>query len=292
MTMWDIIANQIGEASGTPFTVDSTRNIGGGCINSAYRVSDGERTYFVKTNDASLSEMFEAEAEGLNEMAATETIRVPRPICWGTAAGQAYLVLENLEMGGSAPPDRFGRALAAMHRSTAERFGWHRDNVIGATPQPNGWDSDWVSFWREKRLGFQLELAARNGATRSLLNGGEELKERFPALLDGYTPVPSLLHGDLWGGNWAATSAGEPVIFDPATYYGDREADLAMTELFGGPGARFYDAYNDAWPVAPGYGVRKTLYNLYHILNHFNLFGGGYASQADRMIGRLLSELR
>lgn len=292
MTMWDTIAQQIGEATGKPFTVDSTRNMGGGCINSVYRVSGGDRTFFVKSNDASLSEMFEAEAEGLDEIAATDTIRVPRPVCWGSAGGQAYLVLENLEMGGGVPPERFGRELAAMHRATADRFGWHRDNTIGSTPQLNGWTGDWITFWRDKRLGFQLELAARNGATGSLISGGEELMELFPALFDSYKPIPSLLHGDLWGGNWAATRAGEPVIFDPATYYGDREADLAMTELFGGPGARFYDAYNDAWPVDSGYGVRKTLYNLYHILNHFNLFGGGYASQSDRMIGRLLSELR
>ncbi|SCZ67056.1 fructosamine kinase family protein [Thiohalomonas denitrificans] len=292
MAMWDAIAQQIGEATSEPFAVDSTRNLGGGCINSVYWVSGGGRSFFVKSNDASLAWMFEAEAEGLEAMAATGTIRVPRPVCWGSAGGQAYLVLEHLEMGGSVPPERFGRELAAMHRSCADRFGWHRDNTIGSTAQPNGWMDDWIRFWRDRRLGFQLELAARNGAAKSLVSRGEELMECFPALFDRYTPVPSLLHGDLWGGNWASTSAGDPVIFDPATYYGDREADLAMTELFGGPGARFYDAYNAAWPVDEGYGVRRTLYNLYHILNHFNLFGGGYAAQADRMVGRLLSELR
>jgi fructosamine-3-kinase len=236
--------------------------------------------------------MFAAEAEGLDELAASGTIRVPRPICHGVADGQAYLVLEALELGGSGAMEAFGAQLAAMHRHTGERFGWHRDNTIGSTLQPNDRESDWVTFWRARRLGFQLEQAAGNGCSRALLSGGEELMERLPALFTDYRPAPSLLHGDLWGGNYAVTSGGEPVIFDPAVYYGDREADLAMTELFGGFGTRFYAAYNAAWPLDPGYPVRKTLYNLYHVLNHFNMFGGGYAGQAESMVGRLLAELR
>jgi fructosamine-3-kinase len=146
-----------------------------------------------------------------------------------------------------------------------------------------------MPFWRDQRLGYQLKLAARSG--RDLLKKGERILADLGAFFQNYRPVPSLLHGDLWGGNVSAVER-QPVIFDPAVYYGDREADLAMTELFGGFSEQFYQAYRDTWPLDDGYPVRKTLYNLYHVLNHFNLFGGGYGSQAERMIDSLLSELR
>jgi fructosamine-3-kinase len=225
-------------------------------------------------------------------MAETETIRVPRPLCSGLTSNQAYLVMEYIEMGHAGRESRgiAGRQLAEMHRAGWHEFGWHRDNTIGSTPQPNTPSSSWVDFWRENRLGFQLRLAARNGYGGSLQRGGERLLESFHHLID-HDPKPSLLHGDLWGGNIAYDQEGQPVIFDPAVYYGDREADLAMTELFGGFSNAFYDAYREAWPLAPGYTTRKTLYNLYHVLNHLNLFGGGYLGQASSMIDRLLAEI-
>jgi fructosamine-3-kinase len=234
--------------------------------------------------------MFQAERDGLDAMAATDTIRVPRPLCCGVAAGQSFIAMEYVPLGGagSATAALAGERLAAMHRSTAAAHGWHRDNTIGATPQPNAEDADWARFWCERRLGFQLELAARNGCGGRLQARGARLLGCVGALLN-HAPVPSLLHGDLWGGNLGGDADGNPVIFDPACYYGDREADIAMTELFGGFGSRFYAAYNAAWPLDPGYETRKTLYNLYHILNHLNLFGGGYGSQAERMIDRLLA---
>jgi fructosamine-3-kinase len=177
-----------------------------------------------------------------------------------------------------------------MHRATKQRFGWDRDNTIGSTPQHNAEHADWVTFWSEQRLGFQLDLAARNGYRGRLQKRGDLLRQQLGALLE-HSPVASLLHGDLWGGNIAYAADGQPVIFDPACYYGDREADLAMTELFGGFGGTFRAAYEEAWPLSPGYPVRKQLYNLYHIVNHLNLFGGGYLSQAESMIDRLLAEL-
>jgi fructosamine-3-kinase len=252
---------------------------------------DGDRSYFVKVNRADLLSMFEAEAAGLGEMAATRTIRVPSPLCTGIAGSQAYIVMEDVPMGGCAGGGaaRAGRQLAAMHRTTRPGFGWDRDNTIGSTPQPNSPDPDWVAFWRERRLGFQLGLAARKGYGGRLQSLGERLLADFPALID-HAPRPSLLHGDLWGGNLGFDRQGEPVIFDPAVYYGDREADLAMTELFGGFGGDFYAAYDEAWPLDRGYRVRRTLYNLYHILNHLNLFGGGYLGQAQGMMERLLAE--
>jgi len=257
-------------------------------------LSDGKQHWFVKLNSADRLAMFEAEAAGLEEIANTGTIRVPRPLLTGSQEGRSYIVMEYIPMGrGSGRAMSLaGEQLAALHHATAEAFGWHRDNTIGSTPQPNAWSNDWVAFWREHRLGFQLHLAVRNGAPRMVVDKGERLQADLEAFFTDYRPVPSLLHGDLWGGNQGVATTGEPVIFDPAVYYGDREADLAMTELFGGFGRDFHAAYDEAWPRDPGYAVRKTLYNLYHILNHFNLFGGGYLSQAQAMMESLLSEVR
>jgi fructosamine-3-kinase len=225
-------------------------------------------------------------------MAAADAIRVPAPVCYGTDSGQAYLVMENIAFGGHDGNAALGEQLAALHRYTKDRFGWHRDNTIGATPQRNDWHDDWVEFWRDRRLGFQLELAGRDGIAGAVLRKGEQLMDAMDALFTDYSPEASLLHGDLWSGNYAISADGEPVIFDPAVYYGDREADIAMTELFGGFGRDFYAAYNNAWPLDSGYKLRKQFYNLYHILNHFNLFGGGYGSQAQGMLERILGELR
>ena len=294
MTPWDHISAHIAEATGSPFPLEDQRPVGGGCINSAAVISGGGRRFFVKCNDADKEDMFAAEAEGLRELAKAGAVRVPEPVCWGAHGGSAYLVMEHLALAsaGSGTQRRLGAALAAQHRVTSASFGWFRDNTIGATPQVNTPAEDWISFYREHRLLFQLSLAAARGAPRRLIEGGERLAEALAAFFTDYRPVPSLLHGDLWSGNYAALDGGEPVIFDPAVYYGDREADIAMTELFGGFGRDFYAAYDDAWPRDPGYKVRKTLYNLYHILNHFNLFGGGYGGQAEDMTRRLLAELR
>ena len=293
MDFWQTVAAAISEASGEPFSPETRREVGGGGISGACLLAQGTRRYFVKMNDADGAlEMFAAEHAGLEEIAASATLRVPRPLCHGRACGHAFLVMEYLETGPACEDSqaRLGRGLAAMHRHRAERYGWQRDNTIGATPQINIPDGEWLNFWRERRLGFQLALAARRGFGGRLQRQGEKLLAALPTLLAGHRPTPSLLHGDLWSGNYGVTPAGEPVIFDPAVYYGDREADLAMTELFGGFSPAFYAAYEEAWPLPPEYGVRKTLYNLYHILNHLNLFGGGYLGQAQAMIDRLLAE--
>ena len=290
---WNQIAAAISTASSQPFTLQRADSIGGGCINSAYRLVGERHSYFVKLNRADRLEMFEAEAEGLRALAQARAIKVPLPVCSGIEAQQAYLVLEYFEGGGgnSSAAERFGRQLAELHRHRNPQFGWYRDNTIGSTPQPNTPTSDWLVFWRQQRLGFQLALAKQHAAPGSLLRKGEALMQCLDGLFLDYHPEPSLLHGDLWSGNYAVTRAGEPIIFDPAVYFGDREADLAMTELFGGFSQAFYGAYNEAWPLHSGYSVRKTFYNLYHILNHFNMFGGGYGGQAERMIEQLLSEL-
>lgn len=280
----------IKSATGRAFSIEHCRSLGGGCINAAQVIEGNGQRYFVKLNQASRADMFEAEAAGLEEISSTATIRVPQPIAHGEAGDQAFLVLEYLDMGGRDSGERLGRQLAEMHRHTAAQFGWKRDNTIGATHQPNTWADSWIGFLRKHRLGYQLELARQNGHGGSLQHKGERLLARLGEFFSGYQPVPSLLHGDLWGGNAATLDTGEPVIFDPAVYYGDRETDLAMTELFGGFSTRFYSAYKEAWPLDAGYRARKTLYNLYHILNHANLFGGGYAGQAENMMDTLLSE--
>lgn len=291
---WTALEGHIGVVTGRPFVARQRRALGGGCISRAWRVGDGKRDYFVKINAAAGLPMFEAEAAGLTELAATATVRVPESVCHGAAGEQAYLVLEYLPLGGSAPKalERLGRHLADLHGRPQPYFGWHRDNTIGSTPQPNGRFDDWLTFWRERRLGFQLELAAANGYGGALQHRGEELLARLDRLFVGYQPPPALLHGDLWSGNAGCTTEGEPVVFDPAVYYGDREADLAMTELFGGFPENFYAAYREALPPDVGYPLRRTLYNLYHVLNHLNLFGGSYRTQAEGMIATLLAELR
>lgn len=287
------LESMITESTGKPFRLAREQGAGGGCINAVSVITGADgRHFFVKRNAARLADMFAAEAEGLETLAEANAIRVPRPVCHGTDGAQCFLVMERLELGGHLDPATFGEQLARMHRHTAERFGWHRDNTIGATPQINDWRDDWVDFWREQRLGFQIDLAADRGCGSSLVDTVHAVMERLPAFFDGYRPVASVLHGDLWSGNWDADRDGSPVIYDPAVYFGDRETDLAMTELFGGPGSRFYDAYHDTWPIDPGYSVRKDLYNLYHLLNHFNLFGGGYAGQSERLARRLLAEVR
>ena len=286
------LVRALGLALGRPFAACQAEALHGGDISEAFRLGDGARSVFVKTQPAARLAMFEAEAAGLAELAATRAVRVPQVVCHGVAAGRAYLVLEYLPLQAHGDAAQLGRQLAQQHRASADRFGWPRDNWIGATPQPNAWQADWIAFWRDARLGFQLRLAAQNGYGGALQRDGEALLGRLDAFFDGYAPAPSLLHGDLWGGNHGYLADGSPAIFDPAVYFGDRECDLAMSELFGGFAPAFHAAYREAWPLDPGYPARRTLYNLYHVLNHANLFGGGYAAQAARMTAQLLAEIR
>ncbi|MDD5580322.1 MAG: fructosamine kinase family protein [Methylobacter sp.] len=290
---WQLISEQIEIATGMAFRVSSVRAIHGGDINSAFRLQGEGETYFVKLNRTDLVTMFEAEFAGLQEMANTQTVRVPAPVVCGKTAEHAFLALENLEFGSSSKAsDRLlGRQLAQMHQQIQPYFGWQRDNTIGSTKQPNSKSDDWLNFWREQRLEYQLKLAADNGYRGKLQANGELLLSDMEVLFYNYRPKPSLLHGDLWGGNAAVDKNGSPVVFDPACYYGDREADLAMTELFGGFSQDFYAAYQEVWSLDQGYAVRKIFYNLYHILNHLNLFGGGYLRQAENTIAMIRSEI-
>jgi protein-ribulosamine 3-kinase len=249
---------------------------------------------FVKSADAAALPMFQAEAAGLAALRQAGAVRVPEVISCAVVDGEARITLEYFDLRrlDRSSGATLGEAMAQLHRTTGPRFGWPNDNFIGATPQENAWRDNWALFFANRRLRPQLNLAVQRGMERRLADQGESLTERLGAFFVDYRPLPSLLHGDLWGGNAAALPDGTPVIFDPAAYYGDRETDIAMSELFGGFPESFYAVYREAWPLDAGYETRKTLYNLYHVLNHFNLFGAGYLGQVRRMIEKLLAELR
>jgi protein-ribulosamine 3-kinase len=290
---WQAIAADLTRATGSPFAVSRAEPTGGGSINSAFRLDGKGQRFFVKLNVAGRLGMFETELAGLLELGAAKAVRVPVPICCGSNAAFSWIVLEHLVLGNGTPGlAALGAQLALLHRRSAANFGWDRDNTIGSTPQHNKWCNDWIVFLRERRIGFQLKLAQHNGYRGRLQSSGEKLLAELDAFFTGYRPEASLLHGDLWGGNAAVLADGEPAIFDPAVYYGDREADLAMTELFGGFPQAFYRGYDNVWPLDAGYRVRKQLYNLYHLLNHLNLFGGSYLAPAQAAIDGLLGEIR
>jgi protein-ribulosamine 3-kinase len=285
------IDRTISESTSIAFSTRTEEGIGGGCINEASKLIgvDG-REFFVKKNQLSFLPFFRAEARALQEMKDTHTIHVPTVIGHGTEQAQAYLVLEYIEEGSSGPNGQatLGTRLAQMHRVVQPHFGWSMDNCIGATPQPNPTSQNWITFYRDQRLNYQFKLAQNKGRT---FKGAPELLDQIDKFFTTYSPHPSLLHGDLWGGNAGYNRNGTPFLFDPASYYGDREADLAFTYMFGGFSSSFYDAYEKEYPVDTGFRIRKTLYNLYHELNHFNLFGGGYASSAQSSIDQLLQSL-
>jgi protein-ribulosamine 3-kinase len=287
------LATTIGQTLGTALRSQPTSRVHGGSINECYRWEGNAGPLFVKVAPARGSAMFEAEAAGLEELRRAQAVRVPQVLGVGTSAGKAWLALEWIQCGvpSRATDAVLGEQLARQHRSTRPAFGWNRDNTIGSTPQLNHWDDNWVTFFRDRRLRYQLSLAGQNGHGGRLQHRGEALLDRVSEFFSTYQPVPSLLHGDLWGGNRAADEQGNPVIFDPAVYYGDREADLAMTRLFGGFGPALYAAYESAWPLAAGAAARTDLYNLYHVLNHLNLFGRGYLVQAESLIDSLLADV-
>lgn len=248
------------------------RPVAGGDIHEAYRV-DGPRTLFVKCNTRPLPGIFEREAEGLDALRAAGALAVPEVL----GVGERWLALAWIERGAGGG-EALGRGLAALHRQGSPKFGWATDNWIGSLPQPNAWQEDLAAFFagRLRGLAGALDTAGRRRLDRLV----ERLDELLPP------EPPALLHGDLWGGNWMADSAGVPWIFDPAVHFGCREAELAFTQLFGGFPPVFQAAYREAFPLEPGFEQRVDLWNLYPLLVHANLFGGGYAVSVDRIVRR------
>lgn len=284
------VSHELDANVGIKLDPGSASRVGGGSINQAYRVESNSGPVFLKINQAEKLDMFEAEVDGLAALRDADAVTVPDVLGWGVVHGASYLALEWLDMtSSSAASERaLGAALARQHGVTSEQFGWRRDNFIGSTPQRNRESGDWVTFYCDERLGYQLELGMANGLPSAMQGSMNDLLNGLEKLFGAEPIVPSLLHGDLWSGNWGATADGGACIFDPAVYYGDREADLAMTRLFGGFGPDFYSAYEAEWPLADGWQTRVGLYNLYHLLNHFNLFGSGYLGQIEATLDRLV----
>lgn len=284
MPDWSALIETL-RAVGIVLSAARPQPVGGGDVSAAWRITTDRGPVFLKTGPAAGESMFAAEAAGLEALRLAQAVRVPGVLAQGSTGSDSFLVLEwlNCESPGPDSERRLGQKLALQHRVLADAHGWVRDNTIGATLQTNCQETDWTEFYLRRRLRFQLELAAGNGFARELETLGSEAMAATPKLLAGHRPAPSLLHGDLWAGNHARV-AGEPVIFDPAVYFGDRETDLAMTRLFGGFSHEFYTAYCEAWPLPPGHESRLGLYQLYHVLNHLNLFGTAYLARARSLL--------
>lgn len=280
---------------GAPARIVHATPVAGGCINNGLRVDvETGAAYFLKWNAEAPLGMFDREADGLGALAAAGTLRVPAALSWGDGDdGAAWLLLEHVPQVPAARDTdrRLGIGLAHLHaRAGHAKFGWAHDNWIGSLPQRNDESGSWGAFWRDRRLAPQLELARRHGHVRE--RAFDRLLEVVPAALGDVTS-PGLVHGDLWSGNVFATAGGEPVVVDPAVYAGHGEVDLAMSELFGGFGPGFYDAYDDALGIPAAYrAYRRDLYQLYYLLVHVNLFGASYAAPSLRAAERVLAALR
>lgn len=264
--------------------VSSLRPVGGGCINNGARLlTESGKSFFLKTNRSTPADMFEREAEGLQALTTSDGPRVPQPYLYG----EAFLLMEDLAPGTRSRDywPTFGRRLAALHLHTNPRFGFDHDNYIGSTPQPNAWMEDGYRFFGERRLSFQARLARQRGLLgQSELAQVESIIARLPTLVPAQPA--SLLHGDLWSGNALADGDGAPAIIDPATHFGWAEAELAMTTLFGSFPESFYDAYQEVRLLDAGFTKRYAIYNLYHLLNHLNLFGAGYYGRVVAILRR------
>lgn len=279
----------IENALGNKIELKQAKGVTGGDIHQAWWLQTNQGEFFLKTNHPKAEALFASEALALAKIQATQTIRTPNVISYGCTQHQAWLLMEYIEMHPQGNDALSGQQLAQMHRHSHTQHGWHEDNFIGHTPQLNAWQDNWPDFYVQQRLKPQLQLAQKNGAPVELTQLGEALIKNIDGFFQTYQPKPSLLHGDLWAGNSAFDVEGIPLIFDPASYFGDRETDIAMTELFGGYSDQFYAGYEAEWPLDAGYPQRKKLYHLYHVLNHFNLFGGFYAQQAERLLRELVA---
>jgi fructosamine-3-kinase len=281
----------------SPLAVLQEQGVSGGCISDARRVrvrtDDGrECDYFVKSNGVSFLDNFHAEWDGLDRLAGADAIAVPRPIAVGSSGGRAWLVLEWVDQGSASTDyfETFGRQLARLHQVTeGNEIGLPRNNFLGSATQINTPCDRWPEFVAQHRIGYQLRWATDQGLADSQLQRDvAEIVERMDELLAGSEPSTALLHGDLWSGNYLCGADGQPVLIDPAVYYGNREAEFGMLKLFGSCPPRFYDAYDETFPFAQGWGRRVNVYVLYHLLNHLNLFGRGYHHQCCSVAAEIL----
>ena len=266
----------------------SSNSVSGGCISNACKLEmKSGKNYFLKFNDFVSNDMFLKEANGLKELSKANAIRIPNVIL----AEKSLILLDYIESGHPNKTffEDFGRKFARLHKLTSDNFGFFENNYIGSTDQLNipseNEKTNWIEFYWNKRILFQYRLAERNGyATSELKDGIKKLEIRIDEILSGSEEKPSLLHGDLWSGNYMSDENGDACLIDPAVYYGHREADLAMTKLFGGFDNNFYSAYNEANPLKEEWRNRENIYKLYHVLNHLNLFGRSYYSQVISLV--------
>lgn len=265
----------------------NSRTVSGGDVAQASLIeTSGGLRFFLKTSPQ--AGLFDKEVQGIRELRRAGVFRLAEVVYTDAHC----MVLEWIDTGTKDPDffERFGQLLAQLHRTTAPEYGYSDDNFLGRTPQPNRAEgiekTHWPSFYWHKRLRWQLALAEDNGlVSDTLVRHMAHIEDRIEAILAAPAEAPSLLHGDLWAGNYIVSRQQEPVLIDPAVYYGHREAELAMTRLFGGFRAEFYQAYERTWPLAPGADYRMPIYQLYHVLNHLNLFGKSYLPQAENLAG-------
>ncbi|WP_406733365.1 fructosamine kinase family protein [Vibrio scophthalmi] len=285
--MWQAISEQLSETLMFSFVIREKTKLSGGDISESYMISDGEQRYFIKINHREFLAKYESEAENIQCLRNTSTVFAPELVHLGKSKHHAFLILNYLPtkpLDNSEASFTFGQQLAALHQwGEQKEYGFDSDNYLGNTLQPNKWDRKWSRFFAEQRIGWQLQLIKEKGV---LLVDIAEFTQKIQAILAHHHPRPSLLHGDLWSGNVANSAAG-PICYDPASYWGDRECDIAMTELFGGFKPDFYQGYQSVMPLDQHYAERKPIYNLYHVLNHYNLFGGHYLDEAQQLIDQV-----
>ncbi|WP_339068331.1 fructosamine kinase family protein [Teredinibacter turnerae] len=289
--LWQDIKTSLCNRLEQDLTLVGYNAVGGGDINESFRLETDRGSFFVKHNSAGEPDMFHAEAAGLACLSSFNQLRCPQPLVCGEYGGTRYFVMTFLHLTGTRNDDLLGKQLASLHRESANShavtdacssrppaatpFGLQINNYIGLSPQSNAPAEHWHSFWLEHRMEPQLRQAIDNGYN-VIARGLKRLEENTEILLHGHQPMASAVHGDLWSGNKGICEDGSPAIFDPAFYFGDREVDIALSRLFGGFSSGFYHQYNATWPLDAGFEQREHLYNLYHLLNHLNLFGHGY----------------
>ena len=286
------VAEALAEVLGSRYGRAAFRPSGAGCINETWEAyGPALEPVFLKIGAGDAATLYRQEEKGLQALRHCDAIRVPGVLGLLEWEDGAALALEFIELHSPRPADdhRIGEALAQLHAVPGPRFGFDADNFIGRTPQINHWHDDWWTFWCECRLTPQLRLARLKGMRVELQDKVERLIARVPEAFGAHQPRPSLLHGDLWSGNLAVDAEGMPVLFDPAVYFGDGETDIAMTRMFGAQRAAVYDAYHAHIPLQPGAAIRRPLYDLYHWLNHFNLFGVTYLGQVENTVDDLLA---
>jgi len=280
------------EVLGANVTLKKNASIGGGCINNAQRLDTNQGAYFLKWNPSIPEDMFALERKGLELLRSADEVKIPAVYGHGTIDGKRYLLLEYVE-GAPRKPDywqHYGRAMANLHQShTRKNYGLDHDNYIGSLPQENEPMDNWIDFFRDNRLEFQLQLVLQGG----LVDG--RFAERYRKFYD-YLPEllpenpPALLHGDMWSGNVMTGPDGYVCLMDPAVYFGHREIELAFTQMFGGFDRDFYAAYHEAYPLDPGYDERVPIYNIYPHMTHVNLFGTSYLSGVESVLSRYLGK--